>query len=339
MPEQCISITTVQIGHVVGKGGATIKDIQERTGAKVEILQEGPQVKITADDDSKLAAAVAEVQTIVHNQENPDYEGEEGARLRQEANALGDKRSKLFDEATAKREAGDHDGAAALVAEAKQAGEEMQARHRAAATAIAHHNNEAKGKGEAYFDMHGLREEEAMAELQTRVAALEAKPTGTVTDFEVIPGAGHHSAPGAQKLKGATEAYFKERGFAYEAVNAGTFSVKVPGTGEGVVSAPEEGDRKKPKVEAETPKAPAAAATPAAAPAAAAAAAAETPTPAAPAAPKPAAAAEAKKAEAAAEKKPEAAAKKPEDAANKAKDEKKDAKKKKEKGKSCCACM
>jgi DNA-nicking Smr family endonuclease len=258
MPDICISITPVQIGHVVGKGGSTIKGIQERTGAKLEILQDGPQVKITADDDAQLEAAVAEVKTIVKNQEHPDYEGPEGARLRAEANALGDKRSKLFDEATKKREAGDHAAANALVAEGKQAGEEMQARHHAAAVAIAKYNNEDKGKGEDYFDMHGLREEEAMEMLKERVARLEAKPEGTVTDFEVIPGAGHHSAPGAQKLKGATEAFLREKGYTYEAVSAGSFLVKVPATGEAVISAPEEGDRKKPKVEPK-PKAPAAA--------------------------------------------------------------------------------
>lgn len=338
MPERLISITKVQIGHVVGKGGATIKGIQERTGATVEILQEGPQVKISADDDSKLAAAVAEVEAIVHNQENPDYEGPEGARLRGEANALGDKRSQLFDAATKKREAGDHEGANALTAEAKAAGEEMAERHRAAAAAIARFNNEEKGKGEEYFDMHGLREEEAMTELQARVARLEAKPEGTVTDFEVIPGAGHHSAPGAQKLKAATEAYLKERGFAYEAVNAGTFLAKVPGTGEAIVSAPEEGDRKKPKVEEPAPKVPepqpaAVAEKPEAA------AAAEKKSEAAAAEKKTEAAAAEKKSEAAAaEKKSEAAAAEKSEAAEKAKDGKKDAKKK-EKSKSCCVCM
>ena len=249
MPEKIIDVTPVQVGHVLGKGGATIKAVQERTGAKVEILHEGPRVKITADDDSKLEAAVAEVQAIVENQEHPDYEGAVGSRLRAEANALGDKRAKLFDEATRKREAGDHAAANALVAEAKEVGEAMQARHREAAAAIAKFNNEDKGKGEDFFDMHGLREEEAMELLRERVGRLEAKPAGTVTDFEVVPGAGHHSAPGAQKLKGTTEAFLKEKGYAYEAVNAGTFMVKVPGTGEAVVSAPEEGDRKKPKVE------------------------------------------------------------------------------------------
>ncbi|EPY37993.1 hypothetical protein AGDE_05940 [Angomonas deanei] len=235
MPEKCIPITKVQIGHVVGKGGATIKELQEKTGAKIEII-DGPQVKITADDDAKLKAAEEEIKKIVANQENPDYEGPEGARLRKEANELGDKRGKLFDEATAKRNAGDHDASNKLVAEAKAAGEQMEAKHKEAARAIAKYNNEDKGKGEDYFDMHGLREEEAMDLLKERIAVLEAKPTGTVTDFEVIPGAGHHSAPGQQKLKGATEDYIKEKGYPYEEASAGSFLVKVPGGGEGTAA-------------------------------------------------------------------------------------------------------
>ncbi|EPY27874.1 Smr domain containing protein [Strigomonas culicis] len=230
MGEKCISITKVQIGHIVGKGGATIKEIQEKSGAKLEII-DGPQVKITADDDAKVAAAEAEVRQIISNQENPDYEGPEGARLRKEANDAGDKRFALYDEATAKRSAGDHDGANELAAAAKASGALMEQKHREAARAIARYNNEDKGKGDDYFDMHGLREEEAIEMLQERVALLEAKPAGTVTEFEVIPGAGHHSAPGKQKLKGATEDYLKQRQFAYEAASAGSFLVRVPGTG------------------------------------------------------------------------------------------------------------
>ncbi|KAG5497722.1 hypothetical protein JKF63_03988 [Porcisia hertigi] len=242
MPEKCITITEVQIGHVLGKGGSTLKGIQERTGTKLEILKNGPQVKITAEDDSGLAAAEAEVRSIVFNQENPDYEGPEGARLRKKANELGDKRSRLFGEATKMREAGDHEGAKKLVAEGKEAGEAMHALHQQAAAAIAQYNNEAKGKGEDYFDMHGLREEEAMEMLKVRMARLEAKEKNVTTNFEVIPGAGHHSAPGAQKLKDATIKLLKSKGYSYEEVDAGTLLVKVPGSGKDLSSEPNHGD-------------------------------------------------------------------------------------------------
>ncbi|GET91287.1 hypothetical protein, conserved [Leishmania tarentolae] len=243
MPEKCVGITKVQVGHVMGKGGSTLKGIQERTGATLCILEDGPAVKITADDASKVAAAEAEVQKIIANQQNPDYEGPTGARLRKEANELGQKRSKLFEQATKMREVGDQEGANKLVSMAKQAGEDMNARHREAAVAIAKYNNEDKGKGENYFDMHGLHQEEAMEMLKVRMAKLEEKPVGLSTEFEVIAGAGHHSAPGAQKLRGATQEYLKLKGYVYEEVSTGTFLVKVPGHSAGVLSKPEEGDK------------------------------------------------------------------------------------------------
>ncbi|CAJ1991490.1 Smr domain containing protein [Leishmania donovani] len=243
MPEKCIGITTVQVGHVVGRGGSTLKGIQERTGATLCIVEDGPQVKITADDAAKVAAAEAEVQKIVANQQKPDYEGPCGARLRKEADELGQKRSKLFEEATKMREAGDHEGANKLVAMAKKAGEDMKARHREAALAIAKHNNEEKGKGQNYFDMHGLHLEEAIEMLKVRMDKLEEKPVGSTTEFEVIPGAGHHSAPGTQKLRRATLEYVQLKGYPYEEVNAGAFLVKVPGLSGGVLSKPEDGDK------------------------------------------------------------------------------------------------
>ncbi|CBZ29341.1 conserved hypothetical protein [Leishmania mexicana MHOM/GT/2001/U1103] len=243
MPEKCIFITSVQVGHVVGRGGSTLKGIQERTGATLCIVEDGPQVKITADDAAKVAAAEAEVQKIVANQRNPNYEGPCGARLRKEADELAQKRSRLFGEATKMREAGDHESANKLVAMAKKAGEDMKARHCEAALAIAKHNNEGKGKGENYFDMHGLHVEEAMEMLTVRMAKLEEKPVGSTTELEVIPGAGHHSAPGAQKLKHATLEYLRLKGYWYEEVNAGTLLVKVPGLSEGVLSKPEDGDK------------------------------------------------------------------------------------------------
>ncbi|KEG07143.1 Smr domain containing protein, partial [Trypanosoma grayi] len=172
--EEVIEITQVQVGHIVGKGGATIKELQSTTGAKVEII-DGPKVRITGES-GQVGAAAEQVRAIVARQENPDYEGPVGARLRKEANALGDKRSKLFDEATAKRNAGDHEAANALAQEAKDAGTKMEEKHREAAAAIARYNNEEKGKGDEYFDMHGLHKEEAMTELQSRLERLRARP-------------------------------------------------------------------------------------------------------------------------------------------------------------------
>ncbi|EKF38257.1 hypothetical protein MOQ_001543 [Trypanosoma cruzi marinkellei] len=236
--ERVIEITRVQVGHVVGRGGATIKEIQSTTGASVQII-DGPSVRITGDSEEKVLAALERVQAIVARQEKPDYEGPVGAKLRREADVLGARRSKLFDEATARRNEGDAQAAHKLVEEAKEVGRQMEEKNKEAAAAIAHYNNEGKGKGDDYFDMHGLRKEEAMTMLQSRVQRLRAKPSGIVTEFEVITGAGHHSAPGKkQLLKAATVTYLKAENIPFTEVSAGSLMATVIGTGEAAVAAP-----------------------------------------------------------------------------------------------------
>ncbi|RNF18864.1 Smr domain containing protein [Trypanosoma cruzi] len=236
--ERVVQITQVQVGHIVGRGGATIKELQSTTGASVEII-DGPSVRITGDSEEKVLAALERVQAIVACQENPEYEGPVGAKLRREADALGARRSKLFDEATARRNEGDAQAAHKLVEEAKEVGRQMEEKNKEAAAAIAHYNNEGKGKGDDYFDMHGLRKEEAMTMLQFRVQRLRAKPSGTVTEFELITGAGHHSAPGKkQLLKAATVAYLQGEGIPFTEVSAGSLMATIIGTGEAAVAAP-----------------------------------------------------------------------------------------------------
>ncbi|ESL10297.1 hypothetical protein TRSC58_01973 [Trypanosoma rangeli SC58] len=244
--EKVFNITQVQVGHLIGRGGMTIKGLQDRTGAKFEII-EGPKVRITGDSEEKVAVAVEEVHMIIAEQENPDYEGAVGARLRKKADALATKRAELFDKATAKRNAGDVEAANKLVEEAQEAGRQMDEKNKAAAAAIAEHNNEAKGKGDNYFDMHGLRKEEAMSMLQSCVERLKAKPNGTVTELQLIPGAGHHSAPGKQALKAATEAYLNAEGIPFKAVSAGSLMASVTGTGEAAapVATKKEEDKEK----------------------------------------------------------------------------------------------
>lgn len=166
--------------------------------------------------------------------DDPDYEGADGRRLRDEAQHYAEERSRLFDAATAHREKGDHKTANKLVEEAKEMGEKMKEKNREAAEAILYYNNGAKGMGVNYLDLHGLREEEAMQYLLERTERLEAEtPAGTTVDFEVIPGAGHHSGPGGQKLKSATERFFKSRQIPYEAINVGAFMAHIEGQGVG----------------------------------------------------------------------------------------------------------
>lgn len=163
--------------------------------------------------------------------DNPDYEGPRGALLRREADECAHERSRLFDAATAKRESGDHKAANALVEQAKEMGDRMKEKNREAAAAILQYNNGDKGFGDDYLDLHGLREEEAMDFLYARVEHLERTHIiGSTVDFTVIPGAGHHSGPGGQKLKSATERYLKTKKIPFEIVNEGQLLAKVPGT-------------------------------------------------------------------------------------------------------------
>lgn len=162
--------------------------------------------------------------------DNPDYEGHEGARLRREAQECAQERSRLFDAATVKRNAKDHKGANELAEEGKRMGEKMKQKNREAAKAILYHNNGAKGKGDDQLDLHGLREEEAMEFLSERFRKLERSTAiGSVVDFTVIPGAGHHSGPAGQKLKSATVRFFDERHIGLTQLNEGSFLAQVPG--------------------------------------------------------------------------------------------------------------
>lgn len=171
--------------------------------------------------------------------DNPDYEGPKGAALRKQADELGRERSRLFDEATALRSAGNHKEANVRVEQAKKAGEEMKERHRQAAEAILRRNNEERGFGDDYLDLHGLREEEAISFLTERVEKLTAsQPQGTSTRLTIIPGAGHHSGPAGQKLKAATERYLQAQNIAFTQINEGQLEASVIGHGKAAPSAP-----------------------------------------------------------------------------------------------------
>ncbi|XRB19425.1 far upstream element-binding protein [Pseudoscourfieldia marina] len=64
-------------GRIIGKGGETIKAIQERTGAKVQVLEEGTKVRI-AGDPGQVDAATAEVEQVI--EESKEYFANKDAR-------------------------------------------------------------------------------------------------------------------------------------------------------------------------------------------------------------------------------------------------------------------
>lgn len=222
-----VECTKVAVSHVIGKGGSTIKELKASTNTEISII-DGPKVKVEGEE-ANVREAVKKIKAILDEQANPDYEGPEGKRLRAEADSYGDQRSEKSKAADAAFAAGNKDEGHALMKEAKELGEKMHATHKLAAAAIVKNRND--GKGEAYLDLHGLRTEEALEVTNERLDTLEQKPEGVDTDLELIPGAGHHSAPGKVALKPACEDLLKKRAIAYEEASAGSFNVHVKGKG------------------------------------------------------------------------------------------------------------
>ena len=158
-----IKCSKVGMTHVVGRGGATIKALQADTGAKIDTEANGDKavVTVTAGDKAAVAAAVKKVETILKEQEDPDYEGPEGKRLRAEADAHAKERSRLMELADKQFKDGDKSAGHETMAKAKAEGEKMREASEAAAKAIIQNRN--GGKGDHYLDLHGLRVAEAEA--------------------------------------------------------------------------------------------------------------------------------------------------------------------------------
>lgn len=218
-----ISCTKEGLSHVIGKQGSTIKQIKADSGAEIS-SEDGPVLKVTGEQE-QVDKATEMIEKILAEQADPDYEGPEGKKLRAEANHAGDERSRLMTEATAKFDAGEKDEGHKLMAEAKIQGELMHTKNEEASRAIVKHLNH--GKGDNFLDLHGLRVDEAIKLTEERLDELAAKKETTI--LELIPGAGHHSAPGKVALKPACEELLKKRGIAYEVASAGSFNVTVVG--------------------------------------------------------------------------------------------------------------
>nr|CCC92507.1 unnamed protein product [Trypanosoma congolense IL3000] len=218
------------IGHVVGERGATIARLQSETGATITII-DGCKVHITAEDPTQLRAATECVRQIISDAINPDYEGPDGRRLRKEAAQLASKRAQLFNEATRQREEGNMQQMSALLEQGKQVGEQMKLTNREAAAAIAWYNNEGKGRERNYFDMHGLRVDEALEMLRARVEALRVALKGASGELRVITGVGRHSGPEGAKLRRAAVEFFRAEGLVFEEVSAAEIRATVTAAG------------------------------------------------------------------------------------------------------------
>ena len=162
----------------------------------------------------------------VPTEDNPDYAGPEGNKLRDEAQKFAEARHALMTKASEAFEAGDKAKAKELSEQGKEAGKKMEdANARAAEVILQHRNGEYP---ENYLDLHGLYLEEALTAFRDRLSQLQATNTDDSDEivFEVIPGAGNHSKNKAiikpkiiEELQGLN-LYFEEK-------NAGSLLVYV----------------------------------------------------------------------------------------------------------------
>lgn len=58
-PYQEIMVPGSKVGLVIGKGGETIKMLQEKTGAKMVIIQDGPGQELVVSEDSMRSAYIS----------------------------------------------------------------------------------------------------------------------------------------------------------------------------------------------------------------------------------------------------------------------------------------
>lgn len=165
--------------------------------------------------------------------DNPDYAGPEGNRLRGEAQQQAEKRGQYFTESQAAFQSGDKAKAKELSELGKAAGQKMEELNQQAAQVILKYRND--GHPETYLDLHGLYLEEAVTAFHQRLELLQKKKNEEEIIFEVIPGAGNHSKNKAV-IKPKIIEELQVRKLRFEEKNAGTLLVFLPPTATGASS-------------------------------------------------------------------------------------------------------
>ena len=208
------------LSHVIGPGGQNMRDIEKTSGAMLLTLKDGVQI---SGSQEQVMKAKEIIQQIIADEMNPDYEGPEGKRLREVAQAHAETRSRLMREADTLFRNNDHDSGHAMMKDAKAAGETMHAANAAAAKAIIAHRND--GRGFYYLDLHGLLVDEAIQATEKRLDALQATSDKGDNRFEVITGSGRHSAQGSAKILPAIKNLLDERGLRFTMEQGGLITV------------------------------------------------------------------------------------------------------------------
>jgi DNA-nicking Smr family endonuclease len=218
------------VSHVVGKGGATIKEIRAKApGAQIDLPQNikprdmgvivvrGPPdaVRVASNEIAQIIAARKrdlEESDALHSEAYAEVE--EAAKLRE----------KYFAESKAAFERGDKALAKELSDKGKAEGARMEQAKLRAAKKIAAAKNEGRPVNE--IDLHGLQVDGALLLLEERLAELNARHKDLKT-FTVIPGAGIHSDGAGPKLKPAVAKWLNEKGLKFEETGNGVFTVSI----------------------------------------------------------------------------------------------------------------
>lgn len=154
--------------------------------------------------------------------DNPDYAGPEGNRLRALAQTYAEERNNLLSESKKAYENGDKAKAKELSDKGKLAGNKMEETNKQAAEVILNYRN--NGHDDNYLDLHGLYLEEALNAFRERLNQLQNKKLNEEIIFEVIPGAGNHSKNKAV-IKPKVIEELQTRKLRFEEKNAGTLLV------------------------------------------------------------------------------------------------------------------
>ena len=151
------------VSHVIGPKAVTLKGLEDSTGASVDIAEDQTLHMIPIiikGTPVAVSKAVAAIEAIIANAENPDYEGQEGKKWRAEAQHCYEERTRLKILQQEAFDAGDHKKGHAMIADAKKRGEDAVAANSKAASCIFSFNND--GKGDMYIDLHGLKVDEVV---------------------------------------------------------------------------------------------------------------------------------------------------------------------------------
>ena len=154
-------------------------------------------------------------------EDNPDYAGPEGNRLRAQAQAHAEQRHAFLDASKKAFESGDKAKAKELSDKGKEAGQKMKESNKLAAEVILKYRND--GYGDNYLDLHGLYMEEALSAFRDRMKLLQSSKEEI--EFEVIPGAGHHSKNKAVIKPKIIEELTNNKDVLFEERNAGSIRV------------------------------------------------------------------------------------------------------------------